>query len=116
MAKKGKKLVLTTAKVKAIAKDAVKVMAEKKYMNSNNALAGLSPTRPTGNDYLSCIAFSTTTNEDDVGTPMAYGGQQVKEMKCLQPFFSNDADQDLQLYAPISFTTYRLNSFTYRRK
>ena len=101
MAKKGPRLKLTEAKVKAIAKDAVKVMAEKKYMNSNNALAGLSPTRPTGNDYLSCLAFSTTTNEDSVGTPMAYGGQQVKEMKCLQPFFSNDADQDLQLFAPI---------------
>lgn len=101
MVKKGNKLKLTEAKVKAIAKDAVKVMAEKKYMNSNNALAGLSPTRPTGNDYLSCIGFSTTTNEDSVGTPMAYGGQQVKEMKCLQPFFSNDADQDLQLFAPI---------------
>jgi hypothetical protein len=101
MVKKGNKLKLTEAKVKAIAKDAVKVMAEKKYMNSNNALIGLSPTRPTGNDYLSCLAFSTTTNEDNVGTPMVYGGQQVKEMKCLQPFFSNNADQDLQLFAPI---------------
>jgi hypothetical protein len=70
-------------------------------MNSNNALAGLSPTRPTGNDYLSCIGFSTTTNEDAAGTPMVYGGQQVKEMMCLKPFFSNAADQDLQLFAPI---------------
>jgi hypothetical protein len=96
-----KKLVLTPAKVKAIAKDAVKVMAEKKYMNSNNALQGLSATRPAGNDYLSCIAFSTTTNEDPDGTPMVYGGQQVKEMLCLQPFQDNDADNDLQLFAPI---------------
>lgn len=83
------------------AESVIKVKAEKKYMDSNNALGGLSPTRPTGNDYLSCIGFSTTTNEDPDGAVMAYGGQQVKEMECLKPFQSNNADQDLQLFTPI---------------
>ncbi|AXH74671.1 MAG: putative capsid protein [Circoviridae sp.] len=100
-----KKLKLKISNVKAIARkeaeSVIKVKAEKKYMDSNNALHGLSPTRPTGNDYLSCIAFSTTTNEDPQGTPMVYGGQQVKEMLCLKPFQSNNADQDLQLFTPI---------------
>lgn len=100
-----KKIKLKVSNVKAIARKeaeaVIKVKAEKKYMDSNNALHGLSPTRPTGNDYLSCIGFSTTTNEDPNGTPMAYGGQQVKEMLCLKPFQSNDADQDLQLFTPI---------------
>lgn len=96
---------LKVSNVKAIARKeaeaVIKVKAEKKYMDSNNALHGLSPTRPTGNDYLSCLAFSTTTNEDPQGTPMVYGGQQVKEMLCLKPFQSNDPDSDLQLFTPI---------------
>jgi len=100
-----KKIKLKVSNVKAIARKeaeaVIKVKAEKKYMDSNNALHGLSPTRPTGNDYLSCIAFSTTTNEDPQGTPMVYGGQQVKEMLCLKPFQSNDPDSDLQLFTPI---------------
>ncbi len=100
-----KKKTLLMKNVKSIARKeaeaVIKIKAEKKYMNSNNALQALTPTRPTGNDYLSCIAFSTTTNEDPNGTPMAYGGQQVKEMKCLQPFQANDPDFDLRLFAPI---------------
>ena len=100
-----KKIKLKVSNVKAIARkeaeSVIKVKAEKKYMDSNNALHGLSPTRPTGNDYLSCIGFSTTTNEDPDGAVMAYGGQQVKEMECLKPFQSNNADQDLQLFTPI---------------
>ena len=91
--------VVTIARKEAEA--VIKVKAEKKYMDSNNALHGLSPTRPTGNDYLSCIAFSTTTNESSDGSIISYGGQQVKEMECLKPFQSNNADQDLQLFTPI---------------
>ena len=100
-----KKTKLKVKDVKSIARkeaeSVIKIKAEKKYMNSNNALQALTPTRPAGNDYLSCIAFSTTTNEDPQGTPMVYGGQQVKEMLCLKPFQSDDADQDLQLFTPI---------------
>lgn len=92
---------MTPAKVKAIAKDAVKVMAEKKYMDTNNALKALNPTRPAGNDYLSCMAFSTTTNESDDGTPLVFGGGQVNQMLCLKPFQSNAADQDLRMFAPV---------------
>jgi len=92
---------MTPAKVKAIAKDAVKVMAEKKYMDTNNALKGINPTRPAGNDYLSCMGFSTTTNESDDGTPLVFGGGQVNQMLCLKPFQSNAADQDLRMFAPI---------------
>ncbi len=100
-----KKTKLRVKDVKSIARkeaiSAVKVMAEKKYMDTNNALKGLNPTRPTGNDYLSCIAFSTTTNESDDGTPLVFGGSQINQMLCLKPFQSNAADQDLRMFAPI---------------
>lgn len=98
---KKKSVKMTPAKVAAIAKDAVKVMAEKKYMDTNNSLKGLNPTRPTGNDYISAIGFSTTTNESDDQSILVFGGQQIKEMLCLKPFQSNAADQDLRMFAPI---------------
>lgn len=98
---KKKSVKMTPAKITAIAKDAVKVMAEKKYMDTNNALKGLNPTRPTGNDYISAIGFSTTTNESDDASILTFGGQQIKEMLCLKPFQSNAADQDLRMFAPI---------------
>lgn len=98
---KKKSVKMTPAKVAAIAKDAVKVMAEKKYMDTNNALKGMNPTRPTGNDYISCIGFSTTTNESDDESVLVFGGQQINEMLCLKPFQSNAADQDLRMFAPI---------------
>lgn len=89
------------AAIAKIATNAVKKIAEKKYLDSNNELKSLNPTRPTGNDYISTIAFSTTTNESDDGTPLVYGGAQIKEMLCLNPFKSNNASSDLAMFAPL---------------
>ena len=89
------------AAIAKIATNAVKKIAEKKFMNSNNALLALRPTVPTGLDYVSTIAFSTTTGDSDDGTPISYGSAPVHEMKCLNPFKSTDADSDLRMFAPL---------------
>ena len=89
------------AAIAKIATNAVKKIAEKKFMNSNNGLLGLRPTIPTGLDYVSTIAFSTTTGDSDDGSPISYGSAPVHEMKCLNPFKSNDPDSDLRMFAPL---------------
>ncbi len=89
------------AAIAKIATNAVKKIAEKKYLDSNNELRSLNPTRPVGNDYISTLAFSTTTNESDDGTPLVYGGTQINEMLCLKPFKSNNASSDLAMFAPL---------------
>ena len=70
-------------------------------MNVNNALKALEPTQVPANDYISTIAFSTTTGESDDGTSISYGGTAVQEMLCLNPFKSTDADVDLRMFAPL---------------
>jgi hypothetical protein len=95
-----KKGVRSDAAIAKIATNAVKKIAEKKFMNSNNALLALRPTVPSGLEYVSTIAFSTTTGDSDDGTPISYGSAPVYEMKCLNPFKSTDADSDLRMFAP----------------
>ena len=99
--RKNAKPTMSKADIVKISKNAVKSIAEKKYMDTNNALKGEVPTRPTGNDYISCIGYSTTTGDSDDGTPLLYGGTAVQEMLCLNPFKSNAADQDLRMFAPV---------------
>ena len=99
--RKNAKTIMSKAEVVKISKNAVKSIAEKKFMNVNNALTGVEPTQITGNDYISTIAFSTTTGDSDDGTPISYGGASVNEMLCLKPFKSTDADADLRMFAPL---------------
>jgi len=99
--KNAKKPAMTKAEVVKISKNAVKSIAEKKFMNVNNNLTGVEPTQITGNDYISTIAFSTTTGDSDDGTPISYGGASVNEMLCLNPFKSTEADADLRMFAPL---------------
>lgn len=99
--KNAKKPTMSKAEIVKISKNAVKSIAEKKFMNVNNALTGIEPIQITGNDYISTIAFSTTTGQSDDNTPLSYGGAPVNEMLCLNPFKSTDADVDLRMFAPL---------------
>jgi len=97
---KTQKAPMTKASVAKIAKQAVKSVAERKFMNTENTLVQLSPTRPTGNHYISAIGYSTTVGNDNNGTPMVYGGQPIKEMLCLRPFRADNAESDLGAMRP----------------
>ena len=89
--RKGAKCV-SKNEVRQIAKGAVVAVAEKKLMNTNDELTGISPTRPPGNQYISAVGFSTTTGESDVGAAITYGGTAVQDMFCLRPFLHTNGD------------------------
>ena len=93
------------SQVAKIAKASVKQIAEKKYMNTKTTFGDqntnfVNPTRPVGNDYISCIGFSTTVGETDVGASVTYGGQAVHDLFCLRPFLDNETDDTLKAFKP----------------
>jgi len=90
---------VSKAEISKIAKNAVKTVAEKKFMNVNQDLRQINPNRPPQQDYISGIGFSTTVGDDHVGTPMLYGGIAIKEMLCLRPFRRDQAGVTSELRA-----------------
>lgn len=99
---KSSKTTPSKAAIAKIAKAAVKSVAEKKFMDVNNELRQINPTRPAGNDYISAVGFSTTIGDDNNGNPILYGGQALQEMMCLRPFRRDDTSNptDLRAMAP----------------
>lgn len=93
---------VSKAEISKIAKNAVKTVAEKKFMNVNQNLRQILPNRPPGQLNISGIGFSTTVADDPQGTVMLYGGTPIKEMLCLRPFRRDQAGvtSDLRAMAP----------------
>ena len=90
------------AEATALAKQAVKTMAEAKYMNNNDENLQIQiPHLITNNKLISCIGYSTTVNAQPDGGSFQYpNGYDIKEMMCLRPFFDTTTYEDLRQYAP----------------
>lgn len=90
-----------------IAKDAVKSVAEKKFFDSNSFTdeapdsyqTTQQPSRPSLNDAISCLGFSTTLAETEDGVPIMFGGTEVLEFKMARPFTPEARDANLAPYA-----------------
>jgi hypothetical protein len=103
--RKSVKKPITKREVAKIAKASVKQIAEKKYMNTKTTFGDqdshfVNPTRPVGNDYISCVGFSSTIGESDVGATVTYGGQAIHDLMCLRPFTDSQTDDTLKAFAP----------------
>lgn len=90
------------SQVSKIAKGAITSVAEKKYMDSAQFTA-IAPVAATAtNATVSCLCFSSTTNESPNGSVLTYGTLPIREQLCLRPFSvdrSNDApDADTSNY------------------
>lgn len=75
------------SQVSKIAKGAITSVAEKKYMNSQQFTGVVPAVATAANDTISCVCFSSTTNESPNGSILNYGNlSTIKEQLCLRPF------------------------------
>jgi hypothetical protein len=74
------------SQVSKIAKGAISSVAEKKYMDSAQ-FTSINPVAATAtNATVSCLCFSSTTNESPNGSVLTYGTLPIREQLCLRPF------------------------------
>lgn len=79
------------SQVKTLAKQAVQVVAEKKFMDSEQYEDQLLVPAHT-NSRIAVIGYSTTERVSNEGSAVMYGTSQVKEGLCLRPFLAGDKE------------------------